>query len=250
MRRARDGRLLQPRRLRLRSGARNPTYLPFAYGAFLQANQWAPFVDTGGYHSLAEILISHGTYPNGYPTDTIEMGWTVDTSAANGGDFTNPHLFVFFTNAGYTDGCYNVGCGFRAYPNPYVYVGEQLPAGGTSGTFGIFHGGYWYAYYDGQLFGYFPDGLFYGQFVPPYVNGIRAYGEVATPPRTPNGDCTQMGNGINPLSSSAAAIQDYGAYDQNASSVTTANPGVYGGGSYNLNATSSSSAYYGGRGPC
>jgi hypothetical protein len=232
-------------------GLGNPRYLPFVAGAYLQETQWSPFVDPGGYHSLAELLISHGQYPNGYPIDTIEMGWTVDTSGLNGGDHTNPHLFVFFTNAGYTDGCYNVGCGFQQYPNPYVYAGEQLPAAGAAGTFDIFHyGGYWYAFYDGQLFGYFGDGLFRGQLVPPNVNTIQAYGEVATPAGSPNGDCTQMGNGINPLSAAAAAITGYGALDQNDSPVTTANPGIFGGGSYNLHATSSSSAYYGGRGPC
>jgi hypothetical protein len=142
------------------------------------------------YHSLAELAVQSAD-----GRQIVEVGWTVDR-AVNGDE--EPHLFVYHW-VDREESCYN-GCGFVPYSATAV-PGLTLPSG-VSKLFGIqyFNGAWWIAY-DSEWVGYFPGTLWNNTFT--HGGLVQWFGEVAASSTAP---CTEMGNGIDSSSSSAARV--------------------------------------------
>ncbi len=185
-------------------------------GATVNSSVWQPNVSAGDYHSLDELLLASSYTSSGFPLDTIELGWTVDRTGLNGGDYDHPHIFSYYTNDSYAtgSGCYNVGCGFVPYANAQgITVGSPLPGNGANVTFKVLHsGGNWWLYINGIPLGYYPDSLFGGNLANGAIN-LQAYGETSTV--AAGGGCTQMGNNTSYVSPYSASMSELRAYISN-----------------------------------
>jgi hypothetical protein len=151
------------------------------------------YVSTGGPgHTLNEISVQGGP-KNG---NIVEIGWIV--SADQNGD-ADPHIFVFHW-VGWAGTCYD-GCGWVQFSNRY-YPGQNISAlvGREIYVEYVFYGGNWWAWFDGEWLGYFPEALWDNSFNTAAV--IQWFGEVATnngvPPQI------QMGDGLLPPPPTAA----------------------------------------------
>jgi hypothetical protein len=149
-------------------------------GAYANLVIGKPHLDSGDYHTLAEISVQSAD-----SQQIVEVGWTVDRTVNGDSD---PHLFVYHW-VDRTESCYNA-CGWKQYSQT-TKPGDTLPVG-YSKRFGIQHanGGWWVAY-DTEWIGYFPDELWGGRYT---RSGLQQFfGEVAASSPKP---CTEMGNGV------------------------------------------------------
>jgi hypothetical protein len=149
-------------------------------GAYANLVIGKPYLDSGDYHTLAEISVQSAD-----SQQIVEVGWSVDRTVNGDSD---PHLFVYHW-VDRTESCYNA-CGWKQYSQT-TKPGDTLPVG-YSKRFGIQHanGGWWVAY-DTEWIGYFPDELWGGRYT---RSGLQQFfGEVAASSPKP---CTEMGNGV------------------------------------------------------
>jgi hypothetical protein len=138
-----------------------------------------PSLDTGEYHTLAEIAVESADQKQ-----TVEVGWTVDRSL-NKGD-TDPHFFVYHWVDDETS-CYNA-CGWVQY-SKNVQPGDIVATG--SKRFGIVRSSSaWWINYDSEWIGYFPDTLWDGRYKKAGL--VQWFGEVASKSADP---CSDMGTG-------------------------------------------------------
>ena len=138
-------------------------------------------------HSLTELAVA---FDPGL-RNVIEIGW--DDSSPEMGDLL-PHLFVNWWKDGVSQNCsyfYVQRCGFIEVPalaQPIMYV----PVG-TTASYAVEQVGHqWNFYFDGQLFGYFPDSLWDGASTT--MQYCEVYGEVAA--RAGAAPSIMMGNGL------------------------------------------------------
>jgi hypothetical protein len=147
----------------------------------------------GAGHTLDEIAVQGGRSGG----DIVELGWNVSTSQYGDAD---PHLFVFRWKD-WNPTCYD-GCGWQQV-SPIYFPGMNLGSlVGHSAYVGWLHyQGNWWAWFDGQWIGYFPDSEWNGEYVESAL--VQWFGEVASangvPPRT------DMGSGLYPADPKAAA---------------------------------------------
>jgi hypothetical protein len=209
-------------------------------------------------HSIAQIWVTSGFGYNdfGYTctttgaageepcTQSLEAGWDVEPNyfqtnppgdpggCPNCGYPNSPHLFVFSTNDGYEDGCWdsdsNIGDCLAWIPNTTAMVpGMELPSTGTlylepelipTGS-----SAGWWLFVDidassGYWLGYVPLGEYWG----PMLTGAQEYqvgAEVYDNSEGTSGNwTTQMGNGMPAANAGAAyftgcsAVNTLGAY--------------------------------------
>lgn len=157
------------------------------------------YVNTGGEgHTLNEISIQGGAGGGNVPANgnIVELGWTVSTEQNGDAD---PHIFVFHW-VNWNGTCYN-GCGWEQVSDTY-YPGQNIAAllGHEVYVGYVYYGGNWWAWFNGQWLGYFPESLWPNGFSKTTL--IQWFGEVATnngvPPQT------QMGAGVLPPPRTAA----------------------------------------------
>lgn len=176
-----------------------------------------PSVASGDFHSLMELSVQSSDQQQ-----TVEVGWTVDTTGVNGTDHTNPHLFVYYWVNG-VQKCYNTNCtGFVQLTGTGIPQAGQVLANSTGKHFGIVHGGTpsgWWVSYNDVFFGYYPDTLWPS---PTFTTaGFNSeFMEVAANVAAP---CTDGGNGLDSSNASAAGIFSvaYGGQPTTAVSVNT-----------------------------
>jgi hypothetical protein len=148
-------------------------------------------------HTLNEISVQGGPQ-NG---NIVELGWSVSSDQFGDND---PHLFVYrWTSWGDDHDCYNYQCGWIQSSNVY-YPGQNLSALIGKQVFvgyAHYHGGWW-AWFDGEWLGYFPDAIWKSQLTKATL--VQWFGEVATGKGAPPG--TEMGNGKLPGDQAAAAM--------------------------------------------
>ncbi|GAA2694148.1 neprosin family prolyl endopeptidase [Actinoplanes palleronii] len=159
-------------------------------GAYANLTINKPVLAQADYHTLAELAVQSAD-----GTQIVEVGWNVDR-VVNGDD--DPHLFVYHWVNGQTS-CYN-GCGYVQYSNT-ITPGDTLSVD-IQKKFGIqFYGGAWWIAYDTEWVGYFPANLWTVDFAK--TGMVQIFGEVAASSAQP---CTQMGNGLAGLETTAARI--------------------------------------------
>jgi Neprosin len=135
------------------------------FGADSWLNVWNPTVSDNQF-SLSQQWIVGG---DGATKQTAEGGWQVYPQKYNSG---NAALFIFYTTAGYTDGCYNLDCsGFVQRANN-IYLGRGFTNySSTDGTQWGFNlqwkrgqDGTWWLFYRGPgdyiTVGYYPHSLY------------------------------------------------------------------------------------------
>jgi hypothetical protein len=151
-------------------------------------------------HTLTELAVAFDPSGQNY----IEIGW-VDSSP-DMGDLL-PHLFANWWKNGVSQDCsyFRVQvCGFVEVPalaQPIMYV----PTGVTA-SYAVEHvGRQWNCYFDGQLFGYFPDSLWNGASTT--MQSLQAFGEVAAHPGTT--PSIIMGNGLFARQAGANRVTGY-----------------------------------------
>ncbi|WP_072818135.1 neprosin family prolyl endopeptidase [Bradyrhizobium erythrophlei] len=141
------------------------------------------YVETKGQgHSLNEIAVQGGTKAD----NIAEVGWIVSTDFNGDAD---PHIFVFHwvdgIGKGY-DGYGWVQFSNRYYPtqNISALVGREIYVGY------VLYKGNWWAWFDGDWLGYFPESLWGTNFGTATL--VQWFGEVATdngvPPQIEMGD--------------------------------------------------------------
>jgi hypothetical protein len=202
-----------------------------AAGASIRLSQEQPVVAPSDYHSLAELAVESAD-----GRQVAEVGWTVDPSQFGDG---LPHLFVFHWVDG-TPTCYD-GCGF-VQVSPTVQAGQPLTPGAKA-TFGLRHrNARWWATYNGEKVGYFPDAAWSGGFT--RTSLIQVFGEVAAGSVAP---CTDMGNGVfGHLAGSAVMTR----FRLQGTSVAPALTTWSSGGLYDVGASTPTGFRYGGPGAC
>jgi hypothetical protein len=161
-----------------------------ADGAYANLVIGKPYLDSGDYHTLAEISVQSAD-----GEQIVEVGWTVDRTVNGDSD---PHLFVYHW-VDRKETCYNA-CGWKQYSST-TKPGDTLPVG-ASKRFGIMHfNGAWWVVYDTEWIGYFPDDLWGGNYT---RSGLQQFfGEVAASSTQP---CTDMGTGEPAWSDGAARV--------------------------------------------
>jgi Neprosin len=159
-------------------------------GAYANLVISRPYLDSGDYHTLAEISVQSAD-----GQQIVEVGWNVDRTVNGDSD---PHLFVYHW-VDRQESCYNA-CGWRQYSST-IKPGDTLPVG-VGKRFGIMHyNNAWWIVYDTEWIGYFPDDLWGGKYT---SSGLQQFfGEVAASSTQP---CTDMGNGAPAWSDSAARV--------------------------------------------
>jgi hypothetical protein len=182
----------------------------FGCGTWL--NVWTPYVEDSTGHSIMQLGMQNYDNPL---LESLEAGWTVDHSL--NGDWA-PHLFVYYTNNGYTQDGDNQG-GYNQDVDGWVQVNGTYypgaPVAGTSTTGGtqvgfeigylLFENNWWFwlgaSGTQGEWIGYYPCSVFYGSEFDSFVTlGARAqwvsfWGEVASTLSDPTKSTTQMGSG-------------------------------------------------------
>jgi hypothetical protein len=127
-------------------------------------NEWNPYVEAAGEHSIAQIWVSRGTQKADHTgtLETVEAGWVKRTGA-------NAVLFVYSTTNDYSSGCWNTDCAFVAYANTGVYLDAgfqyyssidgpqydqefEIRKSSTTGS--------WFFYLDNVAVGYWPLSFF------------------------------------------------------------------------------------------
>ena len=161
-----------------------------ADGAYANLVIGKPYLDSGDYHTLAEISVQSAD-----GQQIVEVGWNVDRTVNGDSD---PHLFVYHW-VDRKESCYNA-CGWQQYSST-IKPGDTLPVG-SSKRFGIMHyNDAWWVVYDTEWIGYFPDALWDGRYT---RSGLQQFfGEVAASTTKP---CTDMGTGSPATSENAARI--------------------------------------------
>jgi len=135
------------------------------FGADSWLNVWNPAVSDKQF-SLSQQWIVGG---DGGTKQTAEGGWQVYPQKYNS---SNAALFIFYTTAGYSDGCYNLDCsGFVQLANN-IYLGRGFTNySSTDGTQWGFNlqwkrgsDGTWWLFYRGPgdyiVVGYYPHSLY------------------------------------------------------------------------------------------
>jgi hypothetical protein len=155
-----------------------------AYGSTVMSIYGPNVPSVAGDHSLSQLWLYSGsnTSVDGPPctsdcVQSVEIGWDVD-NVINSGDQNTPHLFLFSTNNGYGDGCYNNIPNLPGACVPWVplpgaafALNQALsynPAGDTpplelTATVLLVGGGYWITLQIGSTssyIGYFPQSDF------------------------------------------------------------------------------------------
>jgi len=204
-------------------------------GAYANLVIGKPYLDSGDYHTLAEISVQSAD-----GQQIVEVGWSVDRTVNGDSD---PHLFVYHW-VDRTESCYNA-CGWQQYSST-VKPGDTLPVD-VSKRFGIMHyNNAWWVVYDTEWVGYFPDDLWDGRYT---RSGLQQFfGEVAASSTQP---CTEMGNGQPAWSDGAARVGSVAELDGGAvdTSVTLDVRGI--GGVYPSPVQLSGRTFrYGGKGAC
>lgn len=151
------------------------------------------YVGTGGPgHTLNEISMQGGVQSG----NIVEIGWTVSTEQNGDAD---PHIFVFHW-VNWDGKGYNC-CGWVQFSSRY-YPGQNVsPLIGRETYIGyVFYNGNWWAWFDGDWIGYFPEQLWQNNFSTAAL--MQWFGEVATNNGVP--PLTQMGDGILPPPPNAA----------------------------------------------
>jgi hypothetical protein len=158
-------------------------------GAYANMAIGKPVLAKEDYHTLTEISVQSAD-----GQQIVEVGWTVDRTV-NGDD--DPHLFVYHW-VDRQQSCYNA-CGWVPYGKSGT-PGDTLPIN-VSKRFGILHAnGAWWIAYDTDWIGYFPDGLWDGNYT---RSGVQQFfGEVASSSSKP---CSEMGNGLDANKETGAA---------------------------------------------
>jgi hypothetical protein len=185
-----------------------------AEGATVRVGIHKPYMQTGDYHTLAELaIIQNGA--NG--ANIVEVGWTRDPAVNqywNGSAWVGsdePHLFVYSWVNG-NGQCYN-GCGWVDYaPNP-IDVGSALTSSiGLRKQFAAqYFQSRWWIQYDGAWLGYFPGTMWSGASPAATFTStseVQGFFELATPSSTP---CSDMATGVVGAQSSATSGQ-FGSY--------------------------------------
>ena len=168
-----------------------------AVGTYADITVAQPTLDARDRHTLGEVAAQSQD-----GRQIVEIGWTVDPGV-NGGDQTQPHLFVYHWVNGVGRG-YNC-CGF-VQQSSTIAPGMTLPVANppTPHRFTIEQfDGKWWVRYDSEWVGYFPD----AEWTAPAFTQIglaQWFGEVAD--GLDGLQCTEMGDGISGSSPGAATI--------------------------------------------
>ncbi|XP_043710461.1 uncharacterized protein LOC122659411 [Telopea speciosissima] len=139
-----------------------------SHGEFLgsraKVNLWNPTVKNDNQFSLSQFWIVYEE--DDVPLETIEAGWIVFPHTF--GD-QQTRFFIFWTNDGYRNGCYNLLC-----PG-FVQVNHRVPLDSTFSVMSSFDGAQfyinltvfkdtetqnWWVYVNGEHMGYWPKNLF------------------------------------------------------------------------------------------
>jgi hypothetical protein len=188
-------------------------------------------------HSLTELAAANGNA-------LIEIG-----AEASSQDYGSqiPHLFVARrSNDGVSHFCGERGvelieCGLIQVPSFTARVNMTLSVG-TTMSFAVEHfDDRWNLYYDGQLFGYFPDTLWNGSFA--QINEEQVFGEVAA--QVGALPTFIMGNGIFGSQPGADRVTGYQLLGTQDAAGDFAGARPAGGGVYDISATATSFAYGG-----
>jgi hypothetical protein len=164
------------------------------FGADSWLNVWNPTVATDQM-SLSQIWIVGG---DGTSKQTAESGWQVLHSKY--GD--NAGLFIYYTTAGYSDGCYNLECSAFIQVANNIYSGRNFDhystTGGTQWGFNLqwkrSTAGDWWLFYRGPgdyiAVGYYPHSLYGNGTMATQAGKIAFGGEDTGKP-----SALQMGSG-------------------------------------------------------
>jgi hypothetical protein len=201
-------------------------------GAYMSTPVESPWVESGDYHSLAELAVESSD-----GQQIIEIGWTVDTAQWD----ETPRLFIYHWVNGQGT-CYNA-CGFVSNSTT-ITPGMALTSSSTPVQFAIeyYQGNWWYGY-NGTWFGYLPGSIWGGGYTQSGL--VQEFGEVASTTAEP---CTNMGNGYLGSNAAAAPVTGIGYYNTTTavSLTTTMDDATL----YNSQLTSANSFRYGGPGAC
>lgn len=209
-------------------------------GAYISTPVLSPQVKAGDNHSLAELAVESSD-----SRQIIEIGWRVYPGTTN--DQT-PRLFIFHW-IDQIPTCYNTesnGCAFHQDTSTTITPGMALTPSSTPKQFGIEHyqGNWWFSY-DNTWFGYIPDSA-WGAGVFTQSGLIQTFGEVSSSTANP---CTDMGKGVLPSDTTAAAVTGVGFYNST-SAVSLSKGTVEDPSHYDSKVTTANSFRYGGPGYC
>jgi hypothetical protein len=201
-------------------------------GAYMSTPVESPWVQTGDYHSLAELAVESSD-----GQQIIEIGWTVDTAQWD----ETPRLFIYHWVNGQGT-CYNT-CDFVSNSTT-ITPGMALTSSSTPVQFAIeyYQGNWWYGY-NGTWFGYLPGSVWGGTYTRSGL--VQEFGEVASTTAEP---CTDMGNGYLGTNAAAAPVTGVGYYNPTTAVSLTAT--MDDSTLYNSQVTSANSFRYGGPGAC
>jgi hypothetical protein len=205
-----------------------------ADGAYMSTTVESPQVESGDFHSLAEMAVQSSDQQQ-----IIEIGWTVDPTQPTHDQL--PRLFIYHWVNG-VGTCYDT-CDFVSNSST-VMPGMALTPSSTPVQFAIeyYQGNWWYSY-NGTWFGYLPGSVWAGTYTQSGL--IQEFGEVSAGSAQP---CTDMGNGNFGSDPAAATISDVGYY--NTTTTVNLSSNVDDSTLYDSQVTSPNSFGYGGPGAC
>ncbi|KAI3733478.1 hypothetical protein L6452_12921 [Arctium lappa] len=134
------------------------------YGTKAVLNVWAPNVSNPNEFSLSHISVGSHIPSNNW--NVIEVGWQVSPKL---GKDNSPRLFIYWTNDGYKNGCYNLLC------SGFVQTSSQIALGAAIYPVSTYNGqqfditlliwkepksGNWWLKVGSSLVGYWPATLF------------------------------------------------------------------------------------------
>ncbi|KAJ9554541.1 hypothetical protein OSB04_018586 [Centaurea solstitialis] len=168
------------------------------YGAKAAFNVWDPNVSKREEYSVSQVWVATTGIP-GQDDNTIEAGWTVNPTLY--GDHS-PRLFIYWTNDGYQNGCYNLLCPGFVQTNNKIAIGAAIDPiskyNGTQYDISLFiskspRNGNWWLKIGSQVVGYWPTTLFTD--LQEHATLVAFGGEVFTFQTSGPYTSTQMGSG-------------------------------------------------------
>lgn len=189
----------------------------YADGASIRASVSNPFLADqiqGDSHSVVELSIQ-ATDPITGLRNIVEIGTLTDNTGVNGDRLA--HLFVF-SWVNNVAGSYNGGNGYADAVGCSPCAGDSIQGDvGTAKTFEWQHiGTAWWAKYNGNYVGAFPDSTWSSNFQK--VEIVQAFGELAV---ANDESCSDMGSGGHAGAASSTSIDQYTLTNSTASPVLT-----------------------------
>lgn len=178
-------------------------------GASIRQTVSNQFLDTRDYHTVVEMSMQNVDPVTGN-RNVVEIGQHVDRTVNGDAD---THLFVFSWVNG-VQGSYNGGNGYAHAVGCSPCAGDSIQSAvGTAKTFEWQHiGTAWWAKYNANYVGAFPDSTWGGNFTNATV--VQNFGEVAASTSNNSSDdadesCSDMGSGGHAGTSSSTSIDQY-----------------------------------------